>query len=216
MIAAPIPNTVLARARDICVADFEWPIGFSWPSGAVPVVSCQGSPRRARFTSQTPDNPEDGDQERRRLDSREQRIAGELRTHDRDREHEDHEQSLEAQDERGRPRRERASLPIEMSRTTSTTVWIAIPPRMFPIAIPRLCEQRGRDDDGDLREVRRDCQQDRAAERLAQAEPRVEHVRRAREVDARDPDRAGSHGEDQDERDETQAGEHAGSLRFGA
>ena len=33
-----------------------------------------------------------------------------------------------------------ASRPIEMSSTTSTTVWIAIPPRMFPIAIPRLCE----------------------------------------------------------------------------
>ena len=34
-----------------------------------------------------------------------------------------------------------ASLPIAMSRTTRTTVWIAIPPRMFPIAIPRLCER---------------------------------------------------------------------------
>src|SRR5580765_4298163 len=33
-----------------------------------------------------------------------------------------------------------APRPIEMSRMTSTTVWIAIPPRMFPIAIPRLCD----------------------------------------------------------------------------
>ena len=50
------------------------------------------------------------------------------------------------------------------SSTTSTTVWIAIPPRMLPTATPTLCESAALDRDRDLRQVRRDRQQDQAAE----------------------------------------------------
>ena len=93
-----------------------------------------------------------------------------------------------------------ALLPTEMSSTTRTTVWIAIPPRMLPIAIPRSCERAA--------EVVIAI----SAERLAQAEPHVEDVGRAREVDAGDPDRAGRRREDQDVRGEAQAREHGRVL----
>ena len=35
--------------RDMSTADFEWPRGFSCPSGAVPVVSCHGPPGSLGF-----------------------------------------------------------------------------------------------------------------------------------------------------------------------
>ena len=100
------------------------------------------------------------------------------------------------------------SLPIAMSSTTSTTVWIAIPPRMFPIAIPRLCDSAAEDVIAISGRFVATASRIDAAERLAEAEPRVEHVGRARQMDACDPDRAAADREDQDERREAQAREH--------
>jgi hypothetical protein len=80
----------------------ECPRGFSWPPGAVPEESCQGNPRRARLMSQT----------RASQQSAIRRAAGSSRpngadegscaTHNRDREHHDHEQAFEPEHERRR------------------------------------------------------------------------------------------------------------------
>ena len=45
---------------------------------------------------------------------------------------------------------------------------MAIPPRMLPIAMPRLLCERGAGGDRDLGQVGRDREQDQAAERLAE------------------------------------------------
>ena len=200
-----------ARERHSALRDFEWPrrlLLAVW-RGAGRVVPRQPAPRA--IDEPDADDPEDGDQERGRLDPREERVAGELRAHDRDREHEDHEQPLEPEHERRRPRSQRR-LPADRDVEDDEHDGLdRDPAEDVPDRDPEAVRERRRDDDRDLRQVRRDREQDRAAERLAQAEPRVEHVRRARKVDARDPDGARGDGEDQDERGEAQAREQ----RFG-
>src|SRR6188472_2038379 len=87
--AAQAPKIALARARldsGIFFA-FACPIGSFWASGADPVAPSQVDEVEAG-------EPEERDQERGRLDPNEERVSGQLRAHDRDREHEDHEQPL--------------------------------------------------------------------------------------------------------------------------
>ncbi len=85
------------------------------------------------------------------------------------------------------------------SSTAITTVWIAIPPRMLPAATSIDPDRPGADGDGDLGQVRGDGQDDEAAERTAQVQAGVEHVRRLRELDAGDPDDGRSRDEDERE-----------------
>ena len=119
----------------------EWPIGFSWLPGAEPVVSCQGRPLRALFTSQSPATQ----------NAAITRAAGSMRANSASPGSCAPITEIASTRITSSPSSPRmseaarvvsaASLPIAMSRTTRTTVWIAIPPRMFPIAIPRLCER---------------------------------------------------------------------------
>ena len=214
----------LARARLIfpaCSA-LEWPRGFSWPPGAVPVESCHGRPRRARLTSQTPTSQQSAIRTRGRLESRKRVRRRKLRTHDRDREHEDHEQALEPEHERGGARRQRRLRTHRHVEHHEDDGLDRDPAEDVPDRDPEVVRERRRGRDRDLRQVRRDREQDRAAERLAEPEPDVERVGRARELDPRDPDRHGRNGEDQDERGEAQTREHelflagpsAGKLRI--
>ena len=75
---------------------------------------------------------------------------------------------------RARPRGRSAAAPPRVpkaSRTTSTTVWMAMPPRMLPTATPTLPRQRRAGGDGDLGQVGRDREQDQPAQRGAQVQP---------------------------------------------
>ena len=80
-----------------------------------------------------------------------------------------------------------------------------MPPRMFPIAMPQVVRERRARGDRDLRQVRRDREEDETADGLADAEPVVEHVRRRREMNARDPHGRRACGEDEQQKPERHA-----------
>src|SRR5512133_1703236 len=101
--------------------------------------------------------------------------------------------------------------PTAKSQTSSTIVWIAMPPIRFPAASARLPEAAA-----EIVIARSgDREQDQPAELVAQPETRVERVCRLREQDARSPGRGRGGEKDQDEERRAEPG-HAETMRAAA
>ena len=107
------------------------------------------------------------------------------------------------------------SPPIAMSSTTSTTVWIAIPPRMLPTAIPRVFATAA--EAVMAISGRFVATASRITPPIASPSPsRVSSTSvEAREVNPGDPDGTGGGEKDEHERDEAQARKHARVLQEG-
>ena len=208
---APRVNRVAARARLIFLAAtaLECPRGFSWPPGAVPEKSCQGNPRRARLRSQTPASQV----------SAIRRAAGSTRPSGCDEGNCAPITVIARTTITSRPsstsRSDAARVvsadfgPMATSSITRTTVWIAIPPRMLPIAIPRSCASAAE------AVIAISGRFVATASRIAppRASPSPSRMSSASvELESRipaDPDGRSRREEDQDERGETEAREHA-------
>jgi hypothetical protein len=164
--AAEIAKTIAVRVVDGAAAlffAFECFIGSFWPSGATP-CSCHGRPRCARRRRNSP--------------------ASQIATIN-----SDAGSTRPCVNERRRAVRERADRAepdgVEHDEDDGLDRDAA---EDVPDRDAEVVRERGARRDRDLGQVRRQRQDHEPADRLAEAEPVVEHVGRVREVNARDPD----------------------------
>ena len=196
-VTAPaIAKTVVARPRLIFPAGLlGCPRGFSWPP-----VPCPRS--RPRQTAPGPTHEPHADHQETAIRS----AAGSRRAYGREA------GSWTPITEIARTRiTSRPSTRARVRQHASSAQPPAPSPRRAPRGRPsgsrsrrgcsrsrsEIARERRRGSDRDLGQVRCHRQQDSAAERLAQREPGVEHVGRARKLDPGEPHRHGRHQEDQ-------------------
>lgn len=150
-------------------------------------------------------DPESGDQHGCRLE-----VCGEVRrrqlgAHDHDREHGDDEEPLEPEHERSSAGRQCLLFPDRDVEHDENDGLNRDPAQDVSHRDPDRVRERGRRGDRDLGQVRRDREQDDAADRFSQPQPLVQHVGRVGQVAACRPDRPGRDEEDQHQRREAEA-----------
>ncbi len=161
-------------------------------------------PLAGSIDEEEPGHPDDDDEQGGRIDAPQQEIDRELAAHHRDAQHRHDDACLEQHQQRGAPiaERLRCRAARRRSRITRTTVCSAMPPRMLPTAMSTWWVSAALTTIAISGRFVTIASRIEPAERLAEAEPRVEHVGGHRQPAAGHPDRgAGGDEDDQQERE---------------
>jgi hypothetical protein len=142
--------------------------------------------------------PQDGGQDRGGREPAELQGRRQLRAHHRDGEHRDHQPCFQHQAQAGGAVGQRGgAFAAERVHRYQHQGLDRDAAEYVADGDPDVVADRGGHGDRDLRQVRRDRQQDHPAQGRAEVQAVIQHVGGVGQLDARDPDHAGTSGEDQ-------------------